>query len=248
MKIIIFDLDGTLAESKSTILPEMALVLKKLLNKFKVAIISGGAWPQFEKQVISKLSLSKKQKLNLFLLPTSGTSFYQYQETDWQKLYSEDLSPAEISKIESEFEDLVLKLKLSNYSWGPRLENRGSQITFSALGQLAPIDQKREWDPTFSKRLEMLDILKEKLPEFELRTGGATSIDVTKKGIDKSYGIKKIQELLNIEIEEMLFIGDALFPGGNDHAVTKTRVKCLSVMDPSDTLKIIKKLLENKLP
>jgi phosphomannomutase len=47
-----------------------------------------------------------------------------------------------------------------------------------------------------------------------VRLGGTTSVDVTKPGIDKAYGIRKLRDTLGIAIEEMIFIGDALFPAG----------------------------------
>lgn len=239
MKIVIFDLDGTLAESKSKIEPEMAAALRKLLTKFKVAIISGGAWPQFEKQVINELYLNKEEASNLYLLPTSGTSFYKFSNDSWEKVYSEELTQEEILKIESAFEKVIPSLNLSEESWGPRLENRGTQVTFSALGQLAPVEEKKNWDPDFEKRLLAVNQLIQLLPEFEVRTGGSTSIDVTKKGIDKAYGIKKIEEVLNLKKSDMFFVGDALFPGGNDNAVLESGVECVETSGPDTTLYII---------
>ena len=72
IKLIAFDLDGTLAESKAALDPEMAKLLTSLMDVAKVAIISGGDWPQFEKQVLSHLP--KGQSLqSLSILPTCGT-------------------------------------------------------------------------------------------------------------------------------------------------------------------------------
>ena len=44
-KLIVFDLDGTLAESKSSLDAEMAKLLNTLLSITKVAVISDGNWP-----------------------------------------------------------------------------------------------------------------------------------------------------------------------------------------------------------
>ena len=74
--------------------------------------------------------------------------------------------------------------------WGEVIEDRGSQITFSALGQQAPLEQKDKWDPDFTKRKKIKAILDTLIPEFSVRMGGATSIDITKPGIDKAYGIR----------------------------------------------------------
>ncbi len=107
--------------------------------------------------------------------------------------------------------------------WGEEIEDRGSQITFSALGQQAPNKEKEKWDPDFTKRKKIKVFLDNLIPEFSVRLGGETSIDITKPGIDKAYGIKKLRDTLGIAIHEMIFIGDALFPGGNDYPARRSR-------------------------
>lgn len=245
-KIVIFDLDGTLAESKSPLEKRMGLALKNLLKKRKVAIISGGAWSQFESQVLARVKLSALEKSNLFLLPTSGTSYYKFQDGSWSKVYSNDLTHDEVARIEAAFSRLLHDPQLSfpTKVWGERLENRGTQFTFSVMGQKAPCEEKKAWDPTFTKRLVMIEKLSPLLSDFEIRTGGSTSIDVTRKGIDKSYGIKKLQAQLGLDLTDMLFVGDALFPGGNDRAVQDMGVECIATSGPAFTLKIINDMLK----
>ena len=116
-------------------------------------------------------------------------------------------------------------------------------ITFSAFGQEAPLSLKTTWDPNGTKRLHIKKYLDAYLPEFEVRVGGSTSIDVTKKGIDKAYGIKQIEKHLEIPQNAMLFIGDALFEGGNDYPVKALGVDCVEVSGPDETKKIINKLI-----
>jgi phosphomannomutase len=214
-KLIVFDLDGTLAESKSAVDAEMAALLTVLLATVKVAVISGGNWPQFEKQVVSHLPQDEHLD-NLSLLPTCGTKFYQHAG-DWKKLYSEDFTPDEKEKIIAALREVdgAAGFKAKQV-WGAVIEDRGSQITFSALGQQAPIAEKEKWDPHFAKRQKMKALLDPLIPGFSVRLGGTTSIDITKPGIDKAYGIRKLRDTLGIAIDEMIYIGDALFPGGND--------------------------------
>ena len=214
-KLIVFDLDGTLAESKSSLDTEMDGLLSALLGVVKVAVISGGNWPQFERQLLSNIHHDERLK-NLFLLPTCGTKFFQYK-SGWKQLYSEDFTNKETEKIIRSLNQAIglLAFKIEE-TWGAQIEDRGSQITFSALGQQAPVDEKKKWDPDFAKRKKMKALLDNLIPEFSVRLGGATSVDVTKPGIDKAYGIGKLCDTLGIAIQEMVFIGDALFPGGND--------------------------------
>jgi HAD superfamily hydrolase (TIGR01484 family) len=240
--LIIFDLDGTLAKSKSPIDDSMAALLTKLLGVIKVAIISGGAWPQFESQVLSHLPKDNSLE-HLSVLPTSGTRFLQY-DGQWRQLYAEDFSDADKEKI---IAALNKALDQSGFReakpWGQIIEDRGSQITLSALGQEAPLDAKKTWDPDFAKRKQIKAILDPLLPEFSVGMGGATSLDVTKPGVDKAYGIGKLESVLGIPVKDMLFVGDALFPGGNDHPARRTGVACIQVRDPDETERVIETVL-----
>src|ERR1035438_3103521 len=241
-KLIVFDLDGTLAESKAALDAEMATLLSALLGIVKVAVISGGDWPQFEKQVLSNLPHDDRLK-NLSLLPTCGTKFYQYAR-DWKKIYSEDFTAGEKGKIVGSLKQAIgsAAFKVEKV-WGEVIEDRGSQITFSALGQQAPLEEKKEWDPDFTKRKKIKALLDKLIPEFCVRLGGTTSIDVTKPGIDKAYGIRKLRDTLGIAIQEMIFVGDALFPGGNDYPAEEAGVVSIRVRDPDESKRVIEAIV-----
>lgn len=241
-KLIVFDLDGTLAESKAALDSEMATLLGALLGIVKVAVISGGNWPQFEKQLLANLPHDERLK-NLCLLPTCGTKFYQYTG-DWKKIYSEDFTDDEKKKIISSLKQVIESsgFKIAKV-WGETIEDRGSQITFSALGQQAPIEEKKKWDADFTKRKKMKVLLDKLIPEFSVRLGGTTSVDVTKPGIDKAYGIRKLRDTLGIAIEEMIFIGDALFPGGNDYPAKEAGVLSIQVRDPNESKRVIEAII-----
>ena len=159
-KLVVFDLDGTLAESKAALDAEMAALLHDLLGIVKVAVISGGDWPQFEKQVLANLPQDESLK-NLSLLPTCGTKFCQYAGK-WKKIYSEDFTADEKAKI---INSLKQALGEAGYKvekvWGEAIEDRGSQITFSALGQQAPLEEKKKWDPDFTRRKKIKALLDE---------------------------------------------------------------------------------------
>jgi phosphomannomutase len=230
-KLIVFDLDGTLAESKASVDAEMAKLLDQLLKIVKVSVISGGAWSQFEKQVLAHLSHAGILK-NLSLLPTCGTKFYRY-DSNWELLYSEDFTAVEKKKILTSLQQATETPDLKPaQTWGELIQDRGSQITFSGLGQQAPLEEKKKWDPDFAKRKKIKVLLDKLIPEFSVRLGGATSIDVTKHGIDKAYGIRKLRDVLGIPISEMIFIGDAVFPGGNDYPAKEAGALSIRVRDP----------------
>jgi phosphomannomutase len=242
IRLVVFDLDGTLAESKASLDDGMAKLLSALLGVVEVAVISGGDWPQFEKQLLARLPPDDHLS-DLSLLPTCGTKFYAYR-AGWVRLYSEDLTAAEKDKIVAALKAAADATGLeADKTWGDVIEDRGSQITFSALGQQAPIEEKKRWDPDFAKRQAMKAELDASIPEFSVRLGGTTSIDVTKPGIDKAYGIGKLRDTLGIELSEMLFVGDALFPGGNDYPAEQAGVVSIQVTDPNATKHVIETIL-----
>jgi phosphomannomutase len=241
-KLVVFDLDGTLAQSKSSLDAEMVELFNILLGTIKVAVISGGNWPQFQKQVLSDL-VADERLTNLSLLPTCGTQFYKYEKS-WAKIYSEDFTSEQKEKIISSLKKAIEQSGLNAEKvWGEVIEDRGSQITFSALGQEAPLKEKVKWDPDFTKRKKMKAIIDTLIPEFSVQLGGSTSIDVTKPGIDKAYGIKKLRDILGIAIDEMIFIGDALFPGGNDYPAEQAGVVSIQVRDPDETKQVIETII-----
>lgn len=241
-QLIVFDLDGTLAVSKLSIDPEMAGLISTLLDIVRVAVISGGDWPQFQKQLLSNLP-DNKHFTNLSLPPTCGTKFYQYTTT-WKLLYAENFTADEKQKIIHSLHQVTDHIGIkTKKSWGEIIEDRGRQITFSALGQEAPIEAKKTWDPDFAKRKRMKERLDQLIPEFSVHLGGTTSIDVTKPGIDKAHGIRKLRDTLGIPIGEMIFIGDALFPGGNDYPAKEAGVRCIQVRDVEETKRLIEAIL-----
>ncbi len=244
-KLIIFDLDGTLVESKQPLTEHMAALFAQLLAVTRVAVISGGALPQFMKQVIAPLP-DEANLSHLSLLPTSGAAFYEYHAGEWKKIYEERLSEKEVHTIETAMREAAKETGLIDFStkaWGERIEYRGGQITLSALGQQAPLVEKKEWDPTHTKRHALQANIAARLPEFSVGIGGATSIDVTKRGIDKAYGIHKLCDRLGIAESEALYVGDELVKGGNDEAVYKTDIQTKSVNNPAETVKLIESFL-----
>jgi HAD superfamily hydrolase (TIGR01484 family) len=240
--LIVFDLDGTLALSKSAIDDEMSTLLRSLLGVAKVAIISGGDMSQFEQQVVAHLPADERLK-DLFLLPTNGTRFYRY-DNGWQQLYAENLSADQKTQIIAALKAAVAQSGFgATQTWGDAIEDRESQITYSALGQAAPLDAKKTWDPDFSKRQKIKALLDVSLPDFSVRLGGTTSIDITKPGIDKAYGIGKLRDILSTPTSQMIYVGDALFPGGNDYPARSTGATCIQVRDPEETKRVIETII-----
>ncbi len=252
-KLIVFDLDGTLAPTKSTIDQQMNQLLEKLLTAMQVAVIGGGKFELFTEQLLDGLKIPENLLKNLFLFPTTATTFYRF-ENGWNRVYSHDLTEEEVKRIFPAFEQVYKDINYHNpqTTYGKIIENRGTQVTWSALGQDVVrvlgekgVELKNKWkDENTPLKLKIAKNLQELLPDLEVHAAGYTSIDVTKKGIDKAYGLKQIEEYLGTKIEDMLFVGDAIFPGGNDYAITKTSIDYVAVKDPEETKTVIQKVLD----
>jgi HAD superfamily hydrolase (TIGR01484 family) len=238
-ELVAFDLDGTLAESKQPLKDDMGEALADLLDVANVAVISGGDWPQFDKQVASRLP-ERADRTKLWLMPTTGTKLYTYQDGAWTAVYAELFDDATKAKILEAFDaSLEATGFVPEQTWGERIEDRGSQITFSALGQQAPVKEKEHWDPDFAKRKVIQADLKQRLPGLSINMGGATSIDITQEGVDKAYGLKKLRDASGIALDAMMFIGDAIFPGGNDYPAKELGLDTVRVRDPQETLSVV---------
>ena len=73
-RLVAFDLDDTLAASKSPLDPRMATLIVDLLGAVEVCVISGGNFAQFELQLVDNLPLDHPDALaRLHLMPTCGT-------------------------------------------------------------------------------------------------------------------------------------------------------------------------------
>jgi len=238
-KILAFDIDDTLAVTKSPIDDRMAIALADISRRFNILIISGGKFEQFLNQIINRLSLEEKYLSNFHLMPTCGTQYfvYDHKKHDWIKLYSKDIDEKQRKTIIKELELAAKKLGYwPKKPYGNVIEDRGTQITYSALGQEAPANLKYEFDPDGLKRLKIKQIVDQKLEDLEVRIGGTTSIDVTFLGIDKAFGMKKIMESLHVKKEDILFFGDKLQPGGNDYPVKELGIDCIEVSNWQDTV------------
>ncbi len=219
----------------------MTALLTDLLKHIKVAVTSGGGFARFQTQFLRSLSQDTAGLGNLYLLPNSGTKFFVWQ-AGWVEKYEDNLSENEKKQVME-----ALRMTLEKYQtdkpaqiYGPLIEDRGSQITFSGLGQLAPLELKMKWDPTREKRRKIVESLQPKIPKFDVRIGGSTSIDITRRGMNKAYGIHKLEQYLEIPLSQMVFVGDALFYGGNDYPVKATGVDCIEVKDPDETERLVR--------
>ncbi|HAQ60379.1 MAG TPA: HAD family hydrolase [Microbacterium sp.] len=251
IRLIAFDLDDTLAPSKSPIPGAIGAHLLALAERLEVAIISGGQLGQFQSQIVERLPDAAASALaHIHLMPTCGTQYYRFDDAGaLDTIYAHSLTEDEKDRALTAVEEEARALGLwEAQPWGDILEDRGSQITFSALGQRAPLDAKLAWDPTGAKKALLRDAVAARIPDLEVRSGGSTSVDITHRGIDKAYGMIKLAEHTGIPLEQMLFVGDRLDEGGNDYPVLALGVSCHAVHGWEATVKFLDALLPTLPP
>jgi HAD superfamily hydrolase (TIGR01484 family) len=232
-KVIAFDLDDTLAITKSEISDRMSGLLSRLLEKYDVCVITGGRFEQIEKQVVSRLEAPAHLLNKLHLMPTCGTRYYRYDELKarWVLQYAEDLSKDQKAKVVAALEKVAKEMDIwCENPAGEIIEDRHSQITMSALGQQATPEDKYAWAEKYKEiRPIYRDKVAELLPDLEVRIGGTTSTDITLPGIDKAYGMRKLIDAIDVSKDEILFFGDKLQEGGNDYPVKAMGIDSIEV-------------------
>ncbi|MBT4650986.1 HAD-IIB family hydrolase [Candidatus Woesearchaeota archaeon] len=236
-KIIIADVDETICETCQQITPEMAKQISSMITKGYTWAFISGTEPHYLKEMISA-KLTEPH----FLLPTTGTICLDAKNNLFKEEYSYYLTPREKKEAIDAFEELVTKYHIKTLTTKEdQIQNRGTQITLSAIGRNAPTNFKKIYDPDATKRKEWIKFLKTILDEnkYEITYAGTTSIDVTRKGLDKAWGIKKFAQHYNIPLNQILFFGDKTHPGGNDYPATKI-VDFITVKNPEDTLNKLK--------
>ena len=262
-KVLSFDIDQTLNIAKTPVPDEIAELLTECLNYFEICPISGQKFDQFLIQIVNRLvehaNATPAQLAHLHLFVAQGTQYYRYNPTangndgttydekNWEKVYNFPLTDEQVAKITKAIEESAKELDLweeGKLKEGDEIiENRLSQVTFSALGQKADTDVKYAWDPDCKKREKIVAKAKEKAPEFEYEIGGTTSINAFVPGMNKVFGMTHLMEELKVEKDEILYFGDMTQPGGNDYPVVEMGVETITVRSHEDTAYALRGIL-----
>lgn len=251
-RVLAFDVDQTLNVAKTPIDANIAAALRDCLDHFEICPISGQKFDQFLIQIVDPLKsagATPAQLSHLHLFVAQGTQYYKFnlETSDWDQVYNYPLKPEEITKITAVLEASARKLgywEADKLKPGDEIiENRLSQITFSALGQTAGTAEKYAWDPDLKKRTAIIAECHKELPDFLFEIGGTTSINVAAPGMNKTFGMTKLLELLKVDKSAVLYFGDMTEPGGNDYPVVEMGIDTITVRSHEDTLFALRGIL-----
>jgi len=249
-KVLAFDIDQTLNIAKTPIPDEIADLLTRCLNHFEICPISGQKFDQFLIQIVDRLTDATPEQLShLHLFVAQGTQYYRYniEKKDWEQVYNFPLTDDQVAKITNAIETAAKELgywEEDKLAPGDEIiENRLSQVTFSALGQKAGTEAKYAWDPDCKKREKICARAKELAPEFDYEIGGTTSINAITPGMNKEFGMTHLLEELNVKKEDILYFGDMTQPGGNDYPVVQMGIDTITVRSHEDTAYALRGIL-----
>ena len=217
---LFFDMDKTIAPARQPILPEMFDLLTSLSQD--IIVVSG--------QTVENIRWQSND-LDAIILGQNGSHAI---ERDGTELWNEPLDDAHRAEIMAHIERLIARLpERPREEWTP-IEDRGSQITFSPIGNMAPVEEKAAYDPDRSTRESLLAQEPFVSDNVLVKIGGSTSFDYIHKNRHKGTNVARLIELKGWDKDECVYIGDGLYPGGNDELVIGV-IDTIPVKDHLDT-------------
>ncbi|NLB12182.1 HAD-IIB family hydrolase [Candidatus Dojkabacteria bacterium] len=245
-KLLIFDYDKTIAPPNEKPSKEMHDELVRLLKTNYIAIMTAGrTYEQLIDLLVNNLNLPEPNLLRKLYLTTSyGNLIYE-----WDGEYTKIYDGKHISLEDKEYIMNILKKIDWNifeipYIYGEQIEDKGTSFSISCLGLDAPRELKGAWDPTHGKRKKIKEILDTEVrDDFDIYVTGRTSVDIVPKDKTKLENTKRLAQMLNIPLQDVIYAGDEFEPYGNDYPVLSLKdVRVIVTTGPEETLGFIKEM------
>jgi phosphomannomutase len=233
-----FDLDKTLTASRSPMREDHRPLFEHLVNERDVVVVTGGTVEQIREQITPQFDH------RYFTLAQSGNEAYA---KDGTLLWSEVLDARQLDAIMEFIGKLRGHFAVAVRDEGDIVENRGAQVAYSVLGFHEDIDKKYAFDPDEKRRQAALEHFATDRSALlaigvEVVPAGTTNFSFIPAGKHKGFNVERLRAFMHWNKDECLYVGDALFPGGND-AVVIGFVPTHAVKDPDDTFRFISSVL-----
>lgn len=241
-KHIFFDLDSTLTPSRAEILPDHKPLFERLCQSKDVSVVSGGMMEQFKKQLPIEqkgLYYVLSQQGN-YALDKNGAVLWQERVTSEQEEVARNVAAIFIEAFQ--------KIRPTHITdMNDTFENRGSLLAISVVGFHAPNEIKYAADPDQSIRRQLIadhpgEVEQLRKVGLQIMPAGTTTFDIILEGKHKGYNITRFIEKMGWNKDDCLYIGDALFPGGNDETVIGV-IATHPVEDQNETFQYIEQEL-----
>ncbi len=235
IKLIAFDLDGTLTQHKSPLGEENRKVLEELSKKYKLLMAGAG---------ICNRIFNQMGKFPIDVLGNYGMQYAEYnEETGELDIVRNDVLPVDRESVEKRVTAMREKYGFTEFA-GDNVEYHASGcVTFPVLGTAAKIEDKLAFDPDRKKRRAIYEDIKETFSDYTVFVGGSSSFDMAPAPFSKAYALAKYCEEKGIAHDEVVYVGDDYGPGGNDESVYLSDFNFLTIDNYLDFPKVMSVLL-----
>lgn len=224
VKLIAFDLDGTLTQHKSPLGPENRAVLEALAKKYKLLMAGAGQCRRIFDQM---------GHFPIDIIGNYGMQYAKYnpETQDLDIVRNVSMVTENRDSIEERVNALRRDYGYTEYK-GDSVEYHPSGcITYAILGTKANIEDKLAFDPDRSKRRAFYDRVVSDFPEYTVFVGGSSSFDMAPMPYNKYYALDLYCKENGLTHDNVVYVGDDYGPGGNDEAVYKSDITFVKVDD-----------------
>lgn len=233
IKLIAFDVDGTLAQHKCRLEKENRLLLDELGKNYKIIINASNQidsiWQQlgcYPTDIIGNYGMQYG-----VYLPDSNSLRYIFSNVMMPDIARTEKIIAEIQK--SHGYPLSKNGNIKYHSSGC--------ITYTVLGLNAPTEDKLSFDRDFSLRRRMLPELRNGFPDYTVFISGTTSFDIVPKPYDKKFALENYCRNYGYSHDEVVFCGDNYEADCNDYPLFDSNFRFIKV----DDYRNLRSILEN---
>lgn len=211
VKLVAFDLDGTITQHKSPLGEENKRLLSALSKKYKLLMVGAGGCLRIFNQLL---------KFPIDIIGNYGLQYGEYNEKTGELEIKRNLVfPVDKESVEKRISALREKFGFTEFK-GESVEFHSSGcVTFPILGTTAALSDKLAFDPDRSKRRAIHRIVKDTFPDYTVFVGGTSSFDMSPAPYDKAYALSEYCEARGIKHSEVVYVGDDYGIGGNDESV-----------------------------
>ena len=233
IKLIAFDLDGTLTQHKTLIEPENLAALTALSQKYQLLMAGAGACMRIFNQLGG---------FPIDIVGNYGLQVGKYNpETKTIDIVENNILPCDRESVEARVARCREKYGFTSYTGASVQYHDSGCVTFAILGTEAQNPEKLAFDPDRSKRRAIYDEVCETFSEYNVFVGGSSSFDMAPRPFNKYYALKKYCEDNGIGLDEVVFVGDDYGPGGNDESVYKSEIRFVTIDDYRTFPEVMKK-------
>ena len=223
VKLIAFDLDGTLTQHKTPLDPVNRAVLERLREKYRLLMVGAGG----VRRIFNQLG-----GFPMDIIGNYGLQEGRYDPAAGDIVLVRDVTvDCDRESVDRRMTALRRRFGYEAYT-GENVEFHPSgSVTLPMLGTRAQAADKLAFDPDRSKRRAILPAVQEAFPEYITFVGGSSSFDLAPRPYDKYFALSRYCAEHGIDHGEVIYCGDDYGPGGNDESIARSDIRFVRVDD-----------------